>query len=296
MAGMENCSIATSGVEPENNTFPILVADITHRCNMACANCYIPNRDIPDMDVGRLYAFLRRLPNRTIIRLIGAEPTMRKDLPDIIRGVKRCGHHVSLTTNGLKLASIKYLNSLRGLSMVCISMNGAADPTVYEIMDGGREYAGIKVEALKNCMRRNILINTGTIIANGVNEQTVREQVDLFRRCASETGYAPKVKPLLRFKSVGKIGRNMGRSLTMGELSAVLLSSVDEVKRSQVAPPNHGRVCNIYELPDMYIRLVDWNVDRRGVPDAGSKMRGRITDDWKCAPFFENVKKNEFGY
>ena len=38
----------------ENNPFNLLVADITHKCNMECANCYIPNRDIPDIDLFRL--------------------------------------------------------------------------------------------------------------------------------------------------------------------------------------------------------------------------------------------------
>ncbi|TNF33602.1 MAG: hypothetical protein EP312_08685, partial [Gammaproteobacteria bacterium] len=60
---------------PEDNPFTTLFADITHRCNMECPNCYIPNRDIPDMDAEWLYGILARLPRRTRIRLVGAEPT-----------------------------------------------------------------------------------------------------------------------------------------------------------------------------------------------------------------------------
>ena len=125
-------------IDPEKNPFNLLVADITHKCNMECANCYIPNRDIPDMDVQQLYKFLNKLPKRIIIRLIGAEPTMRSDHPDIIRNVKKCGHNVSLTTNGLKLSSKKYVEKLKasGLRMVLISMNGADDPDAYDELDG----------------------------------------------------------------------------------------------------------------------------------------------------------------
>ena len=89
--------------EPEDNTFNLLMVDLTHRCNMECANCYLPNREILDMDVDKLYKFLNKLPKRVIVRLIGAEPTIRNDLPDIIRNEKRCGHQVSVTTNGLRL-------------------------------------------------------------------------------------------------------------------------------------------------------------------------------------------------
>ena len=82
-------SLVYKTYEPEDNIFDNLVIDITHRCNMNCANCYIPNRDIPDLDLTGFYDLLKRLPFKTFIRLIGAEPTMRKDLCEIITNVKK---------------------------------------------------------------------------------------------------------------------------------------------------------------------------------------------------------------
>jgi len=38
---------------PQDNTFTNIVIDLTHRCNMECANCYIPNRNIPDLEVDK---------------------------------------------------------------------------------------------------------------------------------------------------------------------------------------------------------------------------------------------------
>ena len=49
---------------PEQNPFKVVIADITHKCNMECKNCYIPNRDIGDMDLDKLVDFVKRLPNR----------------------------------------------------------------------------------------------------------------------------------------------------------------------------------------------------------------------------------------
>ena len=100
-------------LKPEENTFSNIVIDLTHRCNMECTNCYIPNRDIPDLDKEKLYDVLKKLPNRTYIRLIGAEPTMRDDLPEIIAKVKHLGHRPSVTTNGLKLAHLPYVKKLK---------------------------------------------------------------------------------------------------------------------------------------------------------------------------------------
>ena len=185
-------------IQPENNIFDVLIADITHRCNMSCANCYIPNRDIPDMDVNKLYAFLEKLPKRTYIRLIGAEPTIREDLPDIIRNVKKLGHKVSLTTNGLKLGRRKYVKKLKdsGLRLSLISMNGANNDDIYKILDNGK-YANLKVRALRNCMLENMIVNTGTIIAKNINECTIEDQVNLFFNIMEKTNYKPKVKPIL---------------------------------------------------------------------------------------------------
>ena len=76
-------------LEPEKNTFSEVVADLTHRCNMKCKNCYIPNRDVPDMDVDKLIECISKFPKKITMRLIGAEPTMRRDLPEIIERVKK---------------------------------------------------------------------------------------------------------------------------------------------------------------------------------------------------------------
>ena len=73
---------AVRSFAPEENPFETVMVDVTHRCQMACANCYVPNRDIPDMDIARLEACLAALPERVNLRLIGAEPTKGEWAPD----------------------------------------------------------------------------------------------------------------------------------------------------------------------------------------------------------------------
>lgn len=286
--------------EPEDNIFDNLVIDITHRCNMDCANCYIPNRDIPDLDLTGFYDLLKRLPFKTFIRLIGAEPTMRKDLCEIISSVKKHRHHPLLVTNGLKLSVPKYVKSLKdaGLRMVYLSMNGASDPEVYRVLDNGTEYAKMKVKALENVMKENMIVNTGTIIARGVNEFTIQDQVELVRKTMKDTSFRQRLKPVLRIKSVGKIGRYMeDSSYTLEELEELLFNYVGVTeKKSNFLQGGQATIDNWYDYDDLYVRLTDWKVDENGVPDSGSELRGRITQDWKTAPFFEHVKDNEFGY
>src|SRR4051794_32654006 len=79
--------------DPETSPYQTVIVDVTHRCNMTCANCYVPNREIPDLDARWLTSIFARLPKGTFIRLVGGEPTLRNDLPELIRSARSYGHH-----------------------------------------------------------------------------------------------------------------------------------------------------------------------------------------------------------
>jgi MoaA/NifB/PqqE/SkfB family radical SAM enzyme len=306
---------------PEENTFSNIVVDLTHRCNMECANCYIPNREIPDLDKEKLYNFLSRLPFRTYIRLIGAEPTMREDLFEIISTVKKLGHRPSLTTNGLKLAQESYVNNLKesGLRLLLLSMNGADEDEIYKVLDNGK-WATVKVRALENIFKHRLPVNTGTIIAKGVNEHTIKRHVDLFVNKAIEYGINfdkdkpyNKITPVLRFKSVGLIGRNMGKNFFYSKeewanlASSQLGLSYDSLIKSTatsgvVKAGSYGKAETSLLFPyhsqagKIFIRFIDWETNDEGVIDHDNPNRGRLTENWTVAPFFEHIKINEFKY
>lgn len=306
-------------VEPQNNSFSNIVIDLTHQCNMECANCYIPNRDIPDLDKNKLFDFLGKLPNRTYIRLIGAEPTMRPDIFEIIETTKKLGHRPSLTTNGLKLADKNYVTKLKdaGLRLFLLSMNGADDDEVYKVLDGGK-WATVKVRALRNVLNEHLPVNTGTIIAKNINEHTLKRQVELFGEIAKECGInlneTPpynKIKPVLRVKSVGKIGRYINdASYNIEELKQIAVNDLgvnyNDIFKTAAgvvrAGPTSGETQSSWMFEyetvagSVYVRLIDWEVDDEGVIDHDNTSRGRLTQNWTIAPFFEHVKKNEFGY
>ena len=283
-------------IEPEDNTFDAIMADLTHQCNMECSNCYLPNRDIPDMDKEKLYDLVSRLPKRTFIRLIGAEPTLREDLHEIIQKIKKLGHHVSVTTNGLKLHRMDYVQKLKsaGLRLVLLSMNGGDDDEVYKRVDGGK-YALLKNRALDNCMKSNLIVNTGTIVLKDCNEHVIPQ---LYKKLGQ---YKPRIKPVMRLRTMAPIGRHMGnefiyefqefRERVCQELNITYKYMQDH---SIEAFNNYNGV--LFDMPNCIVRIVDWSIDDDGVPDNNNESRGRITQDIKLAPFFEHVKENEYGY
>lgn len=296
-------------IEPEDNTFKTIMADVTHKCHMECANCYIPNRDIPDMDADDLMLFLSRLPSRTDIRLIGAESTTRKDLPDLIRGVRKMGHRPSILTHGLKLANRKYTQTLHdaGLRALGLSMNGGGDDEVYKIMDN-MPCAKRKTQALNNCMDVGLIPHVNCIIAKGVNEHMIGDLPKLVTQTALDNNKrfsSAKYPVMVRFKNIGSIGRYIDNStLPMSELAQLCEDQLgvdkDYIMSQNMVDGYDECTSAIFEVEteagQLKIKLTDWKVDEYGVPDPHSKRRGRITRDWTIAPFFEHVKQNEGGY
>ena len=187
--------------KPEKNPFYTLVADVTHRCNMVCSNCYIPNRNIEDMSADKLVNFLTKLKKRTEIRLIGAEPTMRKDLPDIIYKIRKLGHRPVLMTNGLKLSDLSYVKTLKnfGLRTVYISMNGVDLDEWYQKIDK-MKCAKKKLKALENIYSEKFFISIGCILIRDLNSQAPSRFLKLLETL--------KISALtLRFRNIGQLGR-----------------------------------------------------------------------------------------
>ncbi|MEE4188499.1 MAG: radical SAM protein, partial [Roseobacter sp.] len=229
---------------PSRNTFETVMVDVTHRCNMHCANCYLPNGNIPDMDLDRLHGLLEALPFRTNIRIAGAEPTMRRDLPEIISMVRRTGHRAVLLTNGLRLAKESYVRELKdaGLRHVYVSLNGADNDDWYDAIDQMR-CAAKKIAAVENVVGAGMILNTGTIVTHGVNEGAVSRVYNIVNRLAPRHA-------LLRFKTIGALGRYDAaaerQNLSMAELEGLVarvigcdadaLATYDRVKG--VSEPN----------------------------------------------------------
>ncbi|MEQ1687130.1 MAG: radical SAM protein [Sphingopyxis sp.] len=266
---------------PEQSPFNTLFADITHRCNMACRNCYIPVRSLPDLPMDWLYGVLSRLPKRTRIRLVGAEPTMREDLPEIITEVRRLGHIPVILSNGLKLGRRSYVERLKaaGLHTAYLSLNGGLRDELYEEIDE-LACADRKLKALDNLLALRMHVTTGTIIVPGVNDDHLPEFLAFL--------LAKGVRDI-HLRSVGEVGSYMvGKSLDLDQLEAHLRRALR---------PEHGelRLLRAYgssrdfALGKVRIQLTEW-------PELGSFERGRIAPDGFVEPMFESMVANEHRY
>jgi uncharacterized radical SAM superfamily Fe-S cluster-containing enzyme len=303
-------------LEPEDNIFTDIFVDVTHRCNMECKNCYLPNRLPPDMQLEKFKEFIKRVPvgpnhAQRMFRIIGAEPTLHKDCIEFIRTVLDAGHMCILITNGLRLSSESFVQKLVdvGLTHLYMSMNGVDRDDWYTAIDD-MPCATKKLKALKNVANK-FSLDLGTILVKGVNDEAPTRMMNLIKELDIKN-------VTLRFKNVGQIGRYME-----GEDQNWKMEDLVRITAKQFNLPekyiwdfykiNHRyagapEICGIeypvdtthdpkFRYKGIWVKLTDWDTENeKGIPDPGSVRRGRITPDWKLAPFYEHVKLNENGY
>jgi pyruvate-formate lyase-activating enzyme len=186
---------------------------VTNRCNLNCAVCYEGKRDIGEPTLEELAAALPQMRGPRVA-MCGAEPTMRKDLSEIVRLIKR-RHEPLLMTNGLKLASMAYLRQLReaGLHYVVLSLNGLSDDVYRRTND--QELVEPKLKALENCRRLGMSVHLSATITRGLNEDQIGPLLDL----ADRTENVLQV----RFRAMSPVGNYLdGGELFMSELVKII--------------------------------------------------------------------------
>jgi len=151
------------------------LVEITSRCNLHCPVCFADSGGAgpdPDHDV------LRRMFEQTMARtggcnlqLSGGEPTVRDDLPEIVKLARRVGFgFVQINTNGLRLAEDPALAGKladAGLSSIFLQFDGVRDEVFRSLR--GRELLEIKKKAMDHAAAAGLGIVLVPTVARGVN-------------------------------------------------------------------------------------------------------------------------------
>ena len=171
----------------------------TSRCNLKCPVCYEGMREVAEPSIETLCAQLPKMRGARV-ELCGAEPTCRDDLPDLIRAVNK-RHSAILITNGLKIADMKYLRSLKeaGLTIVILSMNGLNDDVFRRT--NGQALLDIKLKALDNLEQLGMTVFLSATITRGINEDQIGPLLEMEKR--------RKHVVQVRFRSMVEVGHHI---------------------------------------------------------------------------------------
>lgn len=107
--------------------------ETTNRCNLACPHCYqMPDNASKDPSIDALIDIIKSWPDDGFsVALCGAEPTARKDLPELIRAIKALTgkpRRVMILTNGVYLSKREYAEQFVGIDDLMWTM-GLNHPT-----------------------------------------------------------------------------------------------------------------------------------------------------------------------
>ncbi len=151
-----------------------VLLELTKRCNLRCPVCFASAGGEGELtldEIAGLYDMLMFRGGPYNIQLSGGEPTMRDDLPEIVRlGRERGFSFFQLNTNGLRLASEPgYAEHLRkaGVSCAFLQFDGLR-PGTYETLRG-RDILAEKLRCIENCAVAGLPVVLVPTLVPGVN-------------------------------------------------------------------------------------------------------------------------------
>jgi len=186
---------------------PVIVWNITQRCNLKCVHCYAHAKNISfdsELSTTQGKNLLDDLATFgvPVILFSGGEPLTRKDLPELAEYAVKKGMRAVISTNGTLITPEKAQTLKKiGLSYVGISIDG-----MEEINDRFRGVKGAfrsALQGIKNCKKAGIKVGLRfTINKSNVAEIPkifkLLEEMDIPRACFYHLVYAGRGTELVK--------------------------------------------------------------------------------------------------
>lgn len=116
-----------------------MLAELTHRCPLACPYCSNPldlARQDQELDTARWSDVFRQAADLGVLQLhlSGGEPASRRDLADLVRAAREAGLYTNLITSGIGLSERRLRElDVAGLDHIQLSLQGTTPEMADEI-------------------------------------------------------------------------------------------------------------------------------------------------------------------
>ncbi len=240
---------------------PVVVWNMTRRCNLTCIHCYAHAKTMADSDelstaegkalIDDLAAF-----GAPVILFSGGEPLMREDLPELAEYAVSKGMRAVISTNGTLITSemAKTLKAI-GLSYVGISMDGMEE--IHDRFRGQKGAFQASLDGIRNCQAAGIKVGL-RFTMNNINVNDIPavfkllEDMNVPRICFYHLVYA------------GRGSKLVEEDLSHARTREVVNMIMDETKRlHDIGKPKEVlTVDNHADGPLVYLRLLKEDPER----------------------------------
>jgi len=178
--GRESKKLPSHLLQFSKDKKPVVVWNMTRRCNLKCVHCYAQAKDIEfenELSTEEGKALIDDLASfgSPVILFSGGEPTLRKDLPELAAYAREKGMRAVISTNGTLIDRdmAKKLKEV-GLSYVGVSLDGIRETNdKFRGMKGAFDAA---LRGLHNCQEEGIKVG----LRFTINKQNVRDIPAIF--------------------------------------------------------------------------------------------------------------------
>jgi len=141
---------------------------ITYRCNNDCFHCYNARpRDYPELDSDHWRQIIERVWELGIPHVVftGGEPTLRRDLPELVAYAQKTGLVAGLNSNGRRLSERAFVDQLvqAGLDHVQITLE-SHDPAIHDGIVRSQGAWRQTVAGIRNALDSPLYVMTNTTL------------------------------------------------------------------------------------------------------------------------------------
>lgn len=228
--------------------------DITNRCNLDCPHCYqMPDNQSRDPSIDLILNQIKDFPdNGWPISLVGAEPTTRKDLVDIVREIQSLPgkpRMIMIVTNGINLGKYEYAKQFKGIENLKWTI-GLNHPNY-----NGGVIRSKQEEGIKNCIELGLTIKNFTYTLGDLSQlDFVLEEVQHWNK--------EKICDNARIQvgvDIGRTPEEHGPELYLSDLVKATEKLVKEKGWSwEVDTVNGNRTHYLVRINGVVHRLIKW--------------------------------------
>lgn len=198
----------------------INLVEVTDKCNMCCNTCYASSGKGKDKDLDTIKKMIDFAADAEggrgeVIQISGGEPTLHKDIIEIVEYARGRFQYVMLNTNGIRIAEdkefVKDLSKFQGKFEIYLQFDSFNDE-VYKAIRG-RELAKIKEKAINNLKEYNIPVTLVMTLERNLNDKEIGKVITYGLETSNIRGV--NIQPVAYFgRKNGNIDRKNRVTLT----------------------------------------------------------------------------------